>query len=306
MIIIINNLVPVFALMALGHFLGRTDFIADGFFKAADRLVYYIFFPAMLFWKIGGAGPDVSFDLPVNFTALAVVFFCHLISLAYVKAAKMNNFMVGSFSQCSFRFNTYLGMAVVLSAMGEAGVTEFGVIISLVIPFINVLAVSTLIWYSSEDYSTAQKVRILFRELLANPLILACLAGLVYAGFETPFPVFFENTFRLLSVAALPLALLSIGNSLTFGQLKHYFKPALVAAFIKLFMMPVLGYVVLTWVGVTGLAFKVSMVYFALPTATSAFILSSQMNSDTKLASACIVLSTLLSFVSLSMVLNLG
>ena len=60
-------------------------------------------------------------------------------------------------AQCSFRFNTYLGMAVVLSTLGEVGVTEFGVIISLVIPFINILAVSTLIWYSSESYSAAKK-----------------------------------------------------------------------------------------------------------------------------------------------------
>ena len=59
---------------------------------------------------------------------------------------------------------------------------------------------------------------------------------------KKPFPVFFDNTFRLLSVAALPLALLSIGNSLTFGQLKHYFRPAVVAAVIKLLLMPCLGY----------------------------------------------------------------
>ena len=70
MIIILNNLVPVFALMGLGHLLGRTGFIGDVFFKASDRLVYYIFFPVMLFWKIGGAGPEVSLDLPLNLSTL--------------------------------------------------------------------------------------------------------------------------------------------------------------------------------------------------------------------------------------------
>jgi predicted permease len=56
---------------------------------------------------------------------------------------------------------------------------------------------------------------------------------------------------------------------------------------------------------VTGIAFKVGMLFFAMPTSTALYVLSSQLNSDTKLASASIALSTVLSFVSLSVVLNL-
>jgi predicted permease len=42
------------------------------------------------------------------------------------------------------------------------------------------------------------------------------------------------------------------------------------------------------------------MVFFALPTSTALYVLSSQLNSDTELASAAIALSTLLSIFSLS------
>ena len=45
------------------------------------------------------------------------------------------------------------------------------------------------------------------------------------------------------------------------------------------------------------------MLFFTLPASPATIVLSSQLNSDTEFASAAIVLSTLLSFFSLSVVL---
>jgi hypothetical protein len=302
---IINNILPVFALLALGRVLADKGFVPEPFFKAADKLVYYVCFPAMLFWKIGGAGGEDIFNWRLNLAVLAVVFLGYLAGMAYALVARMNAFQVGAFSQCSYRFNTYLGMAVIMSAYGEAGVTEFGVIISLTIPFINVLAVGTLIWFSSQSYSFRDKVQMVLRAMLVNPLIIACLAGMAYALLGPPFPTFFENTFRLLAAAALPLALLSIGQSLTFARVRSRLRPVLAASAVKLAFMPLVGYLILKAANIDGLSFQVAMVFFALPTATSAFILSSQLNSDAHLASAAIAASTLFSFVSLSAVMLL-
>ena len=303
MLTILHNIVPVFAIMVLGHILGRRRFVSGEFFESADRLVYFILFPVLLFWKIGGAGAAAGFNWPLNAAVLIAIFMAYIVSLVYARTSGMNPFLVGSFSQCSFRFNSYVGFAVVLAAMGEEGVLDFGVIISLAIPFINVLAVSTLIWYSRQDYSPTEKLRFLVKAMIANPLILACLAGLAYSTLDTPFPLFFENTFSLLAVATLPLALLSVGNALTLEKLKGYLPPTLAACLVKLVVLPGLGYILLTLFGVSGRPFQAAMIFFALPTATSTFILSSQLNSDTNLASAGIVLSTLLSFFSLSLVL---
>ena len=57
--------------------------------------------------------------------------------------------------------------------------------------------------------------------------------------------------------------------------------------------------------GVTGVPFKVGMIFFCLPTSTAIYVLSAQMNSDVELASVAIMLSTLLSFASLSAALIL-
>jgi hypothetical protein len=138
MMSIFNNLVPVFALMAVGHFMGRIKFVEKGFFTSADRVVYFIFFPVMLFWKIGGTDSAESINWALTSTVLGLLTGAWLLSLVYAKFTKMPANQVGAFSQCCYRFNTYVGLAVILSALGEDGVTEFGILISVVIPYLNV------------------------------------------------------------------------------------------------------------------------------------------------------------------------
>jgi predicted permease len=103
----------------------------------------------------------------------------------------------------------------------------------------------------------------------------------------------------------LPLALLSIGGALTLKTLKTYFSLSIVASGFKLLVLPLSGYLMLNAFSVSGLAFKVSMILFTLPTSTAMYVLSSQLNSDTDLASASIFLTTILSFFSLSLILML-
>jgi predicted permease len=107
----------------------------------------------------------------------------------------------------------------------------------------------------------------------------------------------------LTTFITLPLALLSIGGSLTLKNFKEHFKLSLVASVFKLVLLPITGYVFMKQLNVPLIPFKVGMIFFALPTSTAIYVLSSQLNSDTRLASASIVLSTILSFFSLSIIL---
>ena len=55
---VLNSLFPVFTLIAMGMALKHWQLTTTEFLKTADRLVYFIFFPALLFWKIGGSPPS--------------------------------------------------------------------------------------------------------------------------------------------------------------------------------------------------------------------------------------------------------
>lgn len=297
---VLDNLFPVFALLLFGHLLKHFGITHDAFLKTADKLIYYIFFPVLLFWKIGAAASDLIGDPGLYKAAICAVVSVYVLSSLYIKLFKVPAYQAGSFSQSCYRFNTYIGMAVILNALGEDGARQFSILIGLIIPIINILAVSTLSWYSEKKVSLPQRVGLTAKALISNPLIIACIAGGVYWKFIGGFPVFIDNTFRLASFVTLPLALFSIGGALTLGSMKNYFKLSLVASVFKLVILPLTGYLFLNAFNATGISFKVGMLYFTLPTSTALYILSSQLSSDIQLASAAIALSTLLSVISLS------
>ena len=297
--IVINSVFPVFALILLGSVLKARGFVESSFLRSADRLTYFILFPALLFWKIaGGSGGDLPKGLCMAaITALAVVY---LLSTLYIVLMKVPAFAAGSFSQGCYRFNTYMGMAIIMSALGEEGIRTFGVLIGLTIPTINVLAVATLIWFSGRKQAPAERIRLTVKALLSNPLVIACACGILYARIAPPLPLAVDNTLRLLAMPALPLALLSIGGSLTFAGFRQHLRLSLVTAGFKLVVFPAAGLLCLKLFSVTGLHFRVGMIFFTLPTSTAIYVLSSQLNSDTDLALSAIVLSTLLSAFTLS------
>lgn len=302
---IFNSLFPVFVLLGIGTILRKFQLTGELFLKTADKLVYYIFFPALLFWKIGGAASVDEIDLSYCIAALATCFIIFILSLICIRLFGISDFGAGTFSQSCYRFNTYIGMAVIINAFGVEGIRYFGILISITIPFINVMAISTLIWFSGMRIKPRQRILMMSKALISNPLILSCIAGILYSRSVGSFPTAVVNTFQLMTSVTLPLALLSIGGALTFKSIRQFLNVSVIASVAKLLLMPLIGYFLLRAFGVTGVPFKVSMIFFTLPTATSIYILSSQLNSDTDMASATILLSTILSFFSLTIALLL-
>ena len=299
---VVNNVIPVFAIIGLGFALARFGLLSDEFRRVSDRLAYFLLLPALIFWKIAQRGAG-DLDRNMILAVLGAVLTGWLVSLLAARTIRLEPARLGAFSQCCYRFNTYIGLALCFSAFGDPGTARFGVIIGLAIPFINLLAVSTLIWASGQSFSGARKVWLVIRSIVSNPLILACLLGLVWAGLDRPLPLILDKTLSLLTVAALPLALISIGGGLNLKKLKGHLGPALTASLVKIGLMPLIGLAWLSLLRVGGLSLGVAMVFFALATSPSAYILSAQLHSDPDLAAAVIVLTTLLSILSLSLVL---
>ena len=303
--IVLNSLFPIFALLLFGAVLKRAGLTDSQFLKTSDRLIYYFFFPLMLFKEIGGASLDKGIDWNFCLACLSALSAMYLLSTLLIKILPITDYQAGSFSQSCYRFNTYIGVAVILNSLGDEGVKCFGIMIGFTIPLINFFSVSTCIWFSGQDIGLRRRMVIVGRSLVLNPLILGCLAGIVYSRMFGTFPVFINNSLRLIASVALPMALISIGGSLTFAGVRGNLAPALLGAILKVAVLPVLGALFFYLFHVSGLPFKVGMIFLTLPTSTAIYVLSSQMHSDTNLASAAIVVSTLLSFVSLSVILLL-
>ena len=300
---VLNSLFPVFTLILFGCLLKRFGLTNDTFLATSDKLIYYIFFPALLFWKIGGASTALFSNSGLYKAVICSVLTVFVLSSLFIKLYKVPAYKAGTFSQCCYRFNTYIGVAITLSALGEEGIKQFGILIGMIIPIINVLCVSTLIWFSGEQVPPAKRLGQTAKALISNPLMLACIGGIIYANIWQGFPPFIGNTLKLSSYVALPLAMLSIGGALTLSTVRDHFKLSLISSIFKLLVLPLIGYGFLIAFGVSDLGLKIGLIYFTLPTSPALYILSSQLNSDTNLASASIALSTILSFFSLSIAL---
>jgi len=299
---VLDSVLPVFLVIGLGWILKRFHLTNETFLKMSDRLIYYIFFPVLLFWKIGSPAESSAIDARSCLAILLTAFVAWIFTLLCKKVFRISDFEAGAFSQCCYRFNTYIGMAIVLNASGELAVRQFGVIISFAIPLVNLLAVSTLIWFSGREITRSEKLRVTGKAILSNPFILACVLGLLYARMGQPFPRFLENSFRLMSAVSLPMALISIGGTIDPAALRGRLKATLVASLFKVGFYPVMGYLILILFNVADTYLSTAMLFFALPTSAATYVLSSQLDSDANLASSIIVLSTLLSMGSLSLV----
>jgi predicted permease len=241
MTIVLENLFPIFALMAAGRLLRHWNFTTDVFLNVSDRLVYFIFFPAMLFWKIGSAPPNLSGEGAFFAAVILAVAAVYLLSTTFVIVAKVGAYQAGSFSQSCYRINTFVGVAVMMSTFGEEGVRRFGILIGILVPLIHVLSVSTLIWFDGKRVSLRAHISQTARALATNPLVLGCVGGMVYGQLVNRFPGFIDNTLRLASYVTLPLALLSVGSMLTLGSLRTHLRLALAASLFKLLVLPAIG-----------------------------------------------------------------
>lgn len=300
---IVDHVLPVFLLIGLGFVLRRFRMIEAAFFCNSDKLVYYVFFPALLFWKIGGSPPSQGDSHNLYYAVLAATLVTFVMSSAFIAFSAMPAFKAGTFSQSCYRFNSYIGMALVIGLLGDSGVARFGKLMALAIPVNNVLSVMVLAWYADRRGRSGDRWRFALRATLTNPLIIACVSGMLYATISGRFAAPLANTLRLLTYASLPLALISIGGALQPSLVRNHLGLCTAAAFFKFVVMPLTGFAFLWLLQVHGEAFRLGMIYFALPISPATYILSVQLGSDSEFAAASIVFSTIVSIGALMLVL---
>jgi predicted permease len=298
--VVLNVVLPVFLIIALGFGIRRINFVDKFFLDKISHLAYFVAVPSLLVWKIGTASFDLNFNPRLIVGSYLAVLICGVGAYIVARLLRLPPREVGSFTQGSFWGNlTYIGLPILLAAYGEEGLQRGGVLIGFMSPSVNAAAVLALTWplKGAMDWKSIVDLR---NALITNPVILSCMVGLLLSYFQIPFPTFAVNFLRFLSDLALPLALISMGGNLSFEKVKKDYKATAFACLFKLFLMVGLGWILFGWLGVRGLDFKVGIVLLACPTAFSSYLLSTKLGADKSLMSSDIMVSTLLSMATLS------
>ena len=132
-----------------------------------------------------------------------------------------------------------------------------------------------------------------------RPLILACLAGALVNLAGVGLPGGSDRLLNLLAVASLPLGLLCVGAALKPQELGGEVAALGWNCAARLLAMPLLAFAIARGLGLPSMESAVLVLFFALPTAPTAYVLTRQLGGDGHLMAGIITLQTLLSGATL-------
>lgn len=288
---------PLFALIMCGFVLQRQRFLDGGFWAGAEKLNYFVLFPALLTNSLA----QTSFDSPhLPKLALAVMLGLAIGSVALLLCKRIfgwDSLRFGVWTQGALRFNTYLGLATVASLLGREGLAIAALIIAVKVPLVNIISVAAF------SVGKGVSLRQLVLPVIKNPLILACVLGIFLNLTGIGLPFGFSGWFSMLGAASLPLGMLCVGAALQPASLLGERGPLLFNALIKLIALPLCVAGFAHMLGLPAMESLLLVIFFALPTASSSYILTRQMGGDGELMAGVVTLQTLLAALTLPVML---
>lgn len=299
---VVLAVLPTFLLILAGSLAFRSSFLGRTFWIEAERLIYFVLFPALLANSVakadlGGLEVERMAGAVAGTMLLATVTLLSLRPLLRIDGPGFTSVYQGV-----IRMNTYLAFAVALGAGGQAAVQATAVAVAVFVPLANLLCVSVLVRYAGAGPASLR--RALFA-IAKNPLILAILAGaaLNLGGIGAP-PVI-GPMLEILGTAALALGLLAVGAGLDFSTVRRSSRVVAGATLLKLIAMPLLAFALTRLLGLTGWGAFAVVLLNAMPTAGAAYILARQLGGNASLMASIITVQTGCSLISLPLILAL-
>ncbi|PHP66675.1 transporter [Zhengella mangrovi] len=291
---------PLFALICLGFWLARRGFPDPGFWPAAERLNYFLLFPALLVSSLVDAPVRDPAILRLGGAAVALICLVAAVLAVLRRLRPVPAARFGPALQGVIRFNTYLGLAITVSLAGQDGVGRAAVYLAVAVPLVNLLSILAL-----TDAEATRAPGLLLRTILRNPLILACMAGIVLAFTGVGLPFGIGRFLHLVAQASLPLGLLCVGAALKPETLSRDLPSLAGNSVLRLLAMPLLAAATASAFSLDGVEAVVLIVFSAIPTAPTAYVLTRQLNGDGAFMAGLVTAQTLLAFVTIPLMLML-
>jgi hypothetical protein len=285
-------IVPDFALVLLGFGLRRVLQLGDHFWSGLEKLIYLVLFPALLFNALAKSHIDFRAAAPLVACGLTALGTGMALGLLARPLFGQKPIAFASQFQCAFRYNSYIGLAVAGKLYGVAGIAAMGILVGTMVPVANLAAV----WMLARHGNTR-----LLSELARNPLILATLAGLAFNGLGLALPAPAAQFLGRLAEASIALGLLAVGAALRLRGNAGNHLPGIYLLAVKHLALPAASWAAASFLGLPSLYFHIAVIFAALPTATSAYILAVRMGGDGPGTAWLISASTLAGMLTLPM-----
>lgn len=299
----LNATVPVFVIMIIGNLLKRRDMIDEHFASIANKFVFKVCLPCMVFQDLAVTDIRKNFD----FSYVGFCFLATLISILAVwflaKRFLTDQSMTGAFVQGSYRSSAaILGIAFIQNIYGNSGMAPLMIIGS--VPLYNIFAVIILTFESNSPENGTDKKSVQIKKacigILKNPIIIGIALGLLASFMNLDFPRMVDKSIENLAVMASPLALIAIGASFEGRKALAKIKVTVVASVIKLVLLTSVFLPFAIWFGFRDQKLIAILIMLASPCTPTSYIMAKNMDGDDVLAASIVVMTTLFSSLTLT------
>ena len=286
-----NNIFPIILLSGAGFALGKLLQIEP---RSLGRVVFYVFSPVLLFNLL------IQNQLKLTEATIVIVFALSFIltigALTYVLGAFLKlerPALVAILITTMFANTGNYGLPLVSFAFGEPALPYAGIY----------FATTTLLFYtlgvflaSLGHMSLKEAILGLFR---IPPLYAVLLAVLINAfNIEIPVPV--ARAVELAAGGTIPLMLILLGVQLTHVEFSGNQRAMQLSVALRLVVAPLAALLFAALFGLQDVSRQASVTQASMPSMVSATVLATEYNLDSRLVTAVVFVSTLLSPLTLT------
>ncbi len=308
MIEVLSISFPFYGLIFIGAFLKRIDFLKEKFFYDLSKFTFYLAMPAFIMLAIANTKINkvFRFDFIIYYEIITIIIFIVAALLSKVFFS-LNIKESGIFSlNCSYPNYGYIGIPLSIMAFGQ----DSSLAIALIIfadTIILLSLTSIFVSFNNQNTSLLNHLLFLIKTLFKNPLMLAVIFGAIISLSEVKLNIVLNTFFKILSGAAIPAALISIGGLLFLEKVESYkLKELSLISLFKLIIHPLLIFCIFILFDFENILWiKTAILASCLPVASNVFLISSRYNSYQFESAQSITLSTIISTISIPIVLFL-
>ncbi len=300
MVNVITATLPIFLLILLGWLFKRSTLLQPQAWSSIERLTYFVLFPCLLATTLAQSPFG---QMAIGHVAAALALAIGTVSIALLLLQRFlfaDGPRFTSVYQGSVRMNTYIGLSIAAALYGKLGLSAAALAMAIIVPIVNITCVLVLAWYGS---AARRSLMGILGAWLKNPLIIGSFVGIALNITGWGMPPIVGSMAEILGKAALPMGLLAVGAALNLQAVQAAQGLVLVTSMIKLIALPLITYGMLQVFDATGIEASIAVLFSALPTATSSYILASQYGGDAGLMASLISVQTLLSMLTLPAVI---
>jgi len=295
----LNAIAPIFLIIITGYLLFRTRLVDESVWSAIEHLCFYLLFPFLIIRTLSranlGSVPLLDFMIVLVVAILGMSTLLILIQTLVWKRFPQSGPSFSSVFQGATRFHGFVAIAIIGPLYGDEGVTLAALALAIMIPLLNVISVIVLSINGNSD--TKPDFAGVAKKILTNPLIIACVAGLLLNWLGVPDILF--DAIDIIGAGGLGLALLAVGAGMKLGQAAQHKMLLTIGVLTRLIGMPVIV-IAMSWlVGLDGIARTVAIIAGAVPTAASAYVMARKMGGNAELMSSIVTFQVIVAFFTL-------